>query len=92
MKRVAFLASFVALSATAGSIATATSSDGASITLMEEAGPCVGGARLAVYVSPDAKSRVPGCWKLAGGMVVVAFLDGDMAQIPVGDLKKPTSL
>lgn len=92
MKAVLIAATFVAFNASAATLAVATSADGATIALTDEAGPCVGEARLAIWRSPDAKLRVPGCWKNLGPAIHVAFLDGDMAQIPIQELKKPTSL
>ena len=79
-------------SAQAAPILIATSQDGASITLHDEAGPCLGEAKLAVWQSADAKQRIPGCYKVGSQGVYVVFLDGDMATIPLQLLRKPTSL
>lgn len=93
MKTIALLALLTSIGAAAAPLAVATSEDGATITLTDEAGHCTGDAKLAVWISPDAKSRVSGCWKVAGqGVVVVAFTDGDSARIPIPALRQPTSL
>lgn len=86
---VAFMATTVAFSAP---LAVVDGPAGSSITLYEEAGPCVQGAKLAVWSSGDAKTRIQGCWVIGGGSVFVSFLDGDRSDIPVALLKKPTSL
>jgi hypothetical protein len=70
----------------------AHSSTGASVELFTEAGPCVGGALSAQWVAPDAVRRVPGCWRLAGSAVEIAFLDGDAIKIPAGAFKTPAVL
>lgn len=86
---VALLATSVA---SAAPLAVVTGPDGSSVTLYDDAGPCINGAKLAVWVSPDAQKRVPGCYVAGNGAVFVSFLDGDRADIPVQALKKPTSL
>ena len=68
-------------------IVVAASSTGAEVRLSQETGPCVQGARLAEWVSPDAQTRIPGCWRLAGEVVEIGFLDGDSLRIPVGAFK-----
>lgn len=86
------LSLLIAASAQAAPIAVATSANGASIVLTDERGPCEGDARLAVWISPDARVRVAGCYVAAKDGVLVSFLDGDRADIPVQALRKPTSL
>ena len=70
----------------------AHSSTGASVELFAEAGPCVGGALSAQWVAPDAVRRVPGCWRLAGAVVTIGFLDGDAMSVPAGAFKAPVEL
>ena len=64
---------------------------GAVVLLHDEAGPCVGGALLAEYVSPDG-SKVPGCWVKRPGHVAIVFFDGDVGAVPEGALQKPKSI
>ena len=92
MRLAAFLVSFVAFSASAETLAVAPGRDGSSIILTDEVGPCVDGARLAVWISPDAKSRIPGCYRVFAQGVAVSFFDGDRGDIPMQALKKPTSM
>jgi len=51
-------------SAQAAPILVATESTGSTITLHDEDGPCLDGAKLAVWRSADAKRSVPGCYGL----------------------------
>ena len=92
MRNAALLLILLAAPAAAETIAVATSSAGASITLTTERGPCVGEARVAIWRSPDAQVSVPGCWVIAGKVVAVSFLDGDRGIIPLADFRKPASL
>ena len=63
-------------------VAMATNSDGATVTLHDDAGPCVHGALLAVFASPDRRQSIQGCWRFTEHQgepyVSVAWLDGDM--------------
>ena len=63
--------------------------NGAMILLHDTAGPCVDGARQATWVSPDAKERVPGCFKadMSSNMVKLAWLDGDSHTIHLNYFK-----
>jgi hypothetical protein len=70
--------------------AVATASTGATVTLHKDAGPCVNGALLAVWSSPDARETVPGCWVIRGASVSVSWLDGDRDDIPVTELRRVT--
>lgn len=79
-------------SVNAETLAEATLPDGASVSFTDEAGPCVGDARLAWYISANARNKVPGCYVMAPGFVAVSWLDGDRGNIPMAALKKPTSL
>ncbi len=60
--------------------------DGSRIDLYTEAGMCVGAARRAEWV-PRQGARVGGCWLLRDGVVVVVFLDGDVAVVLVQAVK-----
>lgn len=63
----------------------------ARIQLHTDAGPCVGAARWALYTK--GPERIPGCWIFINGNTVqIAFLDGDIAQIPVGAFQEPKRL
>jgi hypothetical protein len=56
--------------------------------LHDEAGPCVGAARLAVFI--QGKARTPGCWVMAGtDAVQIAWLDGDVSNVAVRHFKRP---
>ena len=68
-------------------IVVAVSNTGAEVRLSKETGPCVQGAQLAEWVSPDAQLRIPGCWRLAGEVVEIGFLDGDSLKIPTAAFK-----
>jgi hypothetical protein len=76
-----------AVSADAKAIAFAQSADGARIVLHDDAGPCVGTAKLAEYI-PLNGTKVQGCWLALSGSVTVAFLDGERGSVAFGDLKK----
>jgi hypothetical protein len=91
MRYLALIAA-LAMPAHAGVILVATSPSGESIMLTDETGPCLDGARLAWWVSPDASKRVPGCYRAFPQGVAVSFLDGDRADVPMGTLKAPTGL
>ena len=58
-------------------IVVAVSSTGAEVRLSKETGPCVQGAQL----------RIPGCWRLAGEVVEIGFLDGDSLKVPAAAFK-----
>lgn len=72
-------------------LAVATSADGARIVLHDEAGPCVGDAKLALHIAANGDT-VAGCWLTAPGVVTVAFLDGERGTIPVSHLQRPTAI
>ena len=59
------------------------------IEVHDERGPCAGDAKRADFVSAGG-DRISGCWVIRGGVVAVVFLDGDVAQVPVVHLQKPT--
>lgn len=82
-------ATLVAFSAHAAVIAVAQ--EGAKrLDLHDQAGHCVGQARLAIYT--DGAQRVPGCWLVKPDAVTVAFLDGDFITVPLTVFRKPQDL
>lgn len=82
------LLALAATPAHAASVAFVVTPDGSRIELHDERGPCEGQALRAVHVTA-AGHRTSGCWVLGDGNVTVLFLDGDLARIPVGALRKP---
>jgi hypothetical protein len=62
-------------------LGTATSGDGAVVSLYARPGPCLGNARLAEHKT-RAGAVTPGCWLLTSNGVVIAFLDGERGEIP----------
>jgi hypothetical protein len=90
--RALVLALMLPCSALAAPTLVAHSSTGASVELTQDAGPCVDGAALAHWISADALRRVPGCWRLAGAVVTIGFLDGDAMSVPAGAFKTPAPL
>lgn len=60
------------------------------VELHDEAGMCLGQARLAVYRT--AEVRVPGCWTvdLETRSIRIAWLDGDYSTAPVGLFREPS--
>lgn len=72
--------------------AVATATDGATVTLHDGPGQCVGAARHAVWASADRARSVPGCWILHGDAVLVSFLDGERGDIAVGHLRRVATL
>lgn len=87
----AFIAlSLVAAAAQAQPLAVATDvANGNSVTLTSETGPCVNGARLALWVRGDGQAKVPGCYLILPDGVRIAFLDGDRIDLPHHAFKKP---
>ena len=83
------LALLMALPAAAKTIAVVRADNGALMQLTDEMGPCLGPARQAIWMSADGLERIPGCWRLHGKNVLVAFLDGDVAEVPVSLLRRP---
>ena len=59
------------------------------IEVHDDRGPCAGDAKRADFVAANG-DRVSGCWVIRGVVVAVVFLDGDVAQVPVVHLQKPT--
>lgn len=62
-------------------LGTATSADGAVISLYAKPGPCMGNARMAEHKT-RAGAVTPGCWLMTPKSVVIAFLDGEYGEIP----------
>ncbi len=60
------------------------------LELHDQAGHCLGEARLAVYA--DDKQRIPGCWLVRAEGVSIAFLDGDHIVVPAAAFRKPSQL
>lgn len=87
--RIALLALLISGAAQAGVVAELLG-DQSTLQLHDDAGPCVGAARWAVYL--DAKQRIPGCWVLSPHGVQIAFLDGDVLIVPIEAFRKPKEL
>lgn len=68
-------------------VAVAVSSDGARIELHDQAGPCVGAARMAEHVAANGH-KTAGCWLLDQQSVKISFLDGERGDIPLAHLKQ----
>lgn len=60
--------------------------EGAFVTLHDEAGPCEDSARLAVY--QQGKKTIRGCWVAVPGGIMVSFLDGQRGDIPAAHFRK----
>lgn len=81
-------ASLLALASVTHAAVIAEASNGeAHLALHDEAGHCLGSARLAVF--SRGPERIPGCWKVTPPFVSIAFLDGDAIQVPMGAFKPP---
>lgn len=79
---------FVPNAAMAGVIAIAVSSNSPErIELSDTVGACVAGAKEARWVGGNDVAQVPACWRLVGGVVELAFLDGDSVRIPMQAFK-----
>mgnify|MGYP007100119268 CR=1 FL=1 len=75
------------IAAHAAIIAVATGDAGARRELHDIPGPCLGNARMAVYVK--GPERIPGCWIAGAGEVQIAWLDGDTTLVSAGVFRKP---
>ena len=60
------------------------------VELHDVPGPCQGRALWAQY--QEGKIRISGCWVLAGEIVQIAWLDGDVSQIAARAFREPRSL
>lgn len=89
MKLVPILLLLPAL-ANAEVLVEARSPSGLRIELHSEAGPCVDGARVAMWVKDSV--RIPGCYKVEGGVVKVGWLDGDANTLDARHFKRPETL
>ena len=95
IRRIARLAAaaaaMAALAVTAQAAVIAVAQEGAKrLDLHDQAGHCLGQARLAVFT--DGVQRVPGCWLVKPDAVAIAFLDGDFITVPLSAFRKPQDL
>ncbi len=60
------------------------------VELHDVPGPCQGNALWAQY--QEGKVRISGCWIIAGEIVQIAWLDGDVSQIATRVFKKSKDL
>jgi len=60
------------------------------VELHDVPGPCQGRALWAQF--QEGKVRISGCWVLAGEIVQIAWLDGDVSQIAARAFREPRSL
>ena len=60
------------------------------VELHDAPGPCQGNALWAQF--QQGKVRISGCWVLAGEIVQIAWLDGDVSQIAARAFREPRSL
>ena len=60
------------------------------VELHDVPGPCQGNALWAQF--QQGKVRISGCWVLAGEIVQIAWLDGDVSQIAARVFKKPKDI
>jgi hypothetical protein len=60
------------------------------VELHDIPGPCQGNALWAQF--QEGKIRISGCWILAGEIVQIAWLDGDISQIAARAFREPRSL
>lgn len=87
---LALAALLCASSAQAELMGVVDAQNGVVVNLHREAGPCVGGARRAEYVDVVKKQNIPGCWAVQGGGVIqVAWFDGDADAIPLSAVRLP---
>jgi hypothetical protein len=87
--RLAAFACLAILTVTAQADVVGTvKAEGGRIDLHNEPGICVADALRASYV-PSRGEPVGGCWVTSNGVVLVVFLDGDIARIPVLAIKAP---
>jgi len=62
------------------------------LILTDEAGHCVGIAKLAKWVGKGGAPVIPGCWRGVEGGVQVAFSDADAARYPLHVFRKVETL
>ena len=72
----------------------AVAPNGAVITLTQEVGPCVNGAKVANYLAPNKKDTLNGCWKVSDSapVISIAWFDGDGSAIPAQVFKPVKTL
>lgn len=65
--------------------------NGAVINLhKDDGGLCVENGHLAEYVNAIEKKTIRGCWTVQrGGMLSIAFLDGDVVIVPLAAVRQP---
>lgn len=87
--RVFLLALLAALSGPAlGALAAVADTSTGVIELYDDAGPCVGEAKYAVFIGTDG-GKIPGCWVARNEMVYIAFMDADIARVRQSSFRKP---
>jgi hypothetical protein len=88
----AYLGLSIAASARAAILAEAPSPSGAgTAVLYDEKRFCMGDAQYAEWVAKDG-TKIPGCWRAAGGTIVIVFVDTDTATIPMQALQPPKNI
>lgn len=73
-----------------GSLVAEAQEGNVRIELHDAPGPCQGNALWAQY--QEGKIRISGCWIIAGETVQIAWLDGDVSQIPARAFRQPRNL
>lgn len=81
-----------ASNAVAQTTVQAQAPNGAVITLTQEKGSCIKDAFKAVWISPDKKETIIGCWTANETVVGIVWLDGDNSTIPKAVFKVTPSL
>lgn len=71
-----------ASNAVAQTTVQAKAPNGAVITLTQEKGPCVKDAFKAIWISPDKKETIPGCWTATDTVVSIVWFDTDTTNVP----------
>lgn len=61
------------------------------VVFYDERGMCVGDARRAEYVERD-KPAIPGCYTAQGPFLLVVFMDGDIARVPMQAVEPPKEI
>lgn len=77
----AFAALVAPLAALPAPILMARAPNGETVTLHDDAGPCVGEALMVVWRSADAKRSIPGCYVVHGDAVHIVYFDADKGLI-----------
>lgn len=61
------------------------------VVFYDERGMCVGEALRAEYVE-QGKPTIPGCYTAQGPYLLVVFLDGDIARVPMQAVEPPKEI